>query len=496
MKLYFGGSEIPSHRKVLREVGAHNASLSYMGLRRRIKHTDQWFLADKFPEDMHLLLDSGAYTVNKAGDTHSHEELQTISDEYQQYVMDNIARCDAVIEFDALPLGREWIEAQREDFYDDLGRDDFIPIWHPEWGLDYLQEMAEKYVNVGIPTTDLSGRNLTPVLNKIANSGVRLHGVSMTHVDEMSAIKWHSVSSTSWVSPQQYGDTIVWTGRELKRYPKAYKEQARKRYRTLFDREGFDSEKIANDDSTELLRLSIWSWERLVEDIESKSSRGANGVTTDPEEASEGFAEFQGEVVDTQTGEVGKSVTTPAIPKTRPTTPLPVLGVTSRTEQDVETGQDKEVQDVRLRSDSQRKCDTCFLAAKCPAFDPGNNCAYDIPLQIKSRQDFSTLFDSMLEMQAQRVVFMRFAEEIEGGYADPNLSAEVDRLTKMMKVKNDMEQEGFSFKIEGKQTGGGAGGQGVLSRLFGEQASQKAQELPAPIRVESVVEHLEEEIVQ
>jgi hypothetical protein len=495
LKLYFGGSEIPSHRKVLREVGAKNASLSYMGLRRRIKHTDAWLLEEKFPEDMHLLLDSGAYTVNKAGDLHSHEELEAISDEYQQYVMLNYERCDAVIEFDALPLGREWIEAQREDFYDELDPEHFIPIWHPEWGLEYLEEMAEKYANVGIPTTDLSGRNLTPVLNRLALN-TRLHGVSMTQMDEMRSINWHSVSSTSWVSPQQYGDTIVWTGRELKRYPKKSKDQARKRYRTLFEREGFDNEKITNDDSTELLRLSIWSWERFVEDIEDKAHRGANVVTTDPDEVPEGFAEVGGEVVDTRTGEVGKSVTTPAITKSRPTTALPVLGVTSRMEPDVETGEDREVTDVRLRSDSQRKCDTCFLAAKCPAFDPGNNCAYDIPLQIKSRTEFTSLFNSMLEMQAQRVVFMRFAEEIEGGYADPNLSAEVDRLTKMMKAKVDMEQEGFTLKIDAKQTGGGTGGQGVLSRLFGDQAAQKAAELPAPIRVESALETIEAEIVQ
>src|SRR5690606_10269854 len=159
-----------------------------------------------------------------------------------------------------------WIEKQRREFYDHLPRDKFIPIWHAEWGIDYLEQMAEHYPRIGITTTEFNNRDLTPLLNTLVRTrGIRLHGVAMTHVDQMSAINWDSVSSTSWISPQQFGDTIVWTGRELKRYPKKYKEQARKRYRTLFEREGFDAEKIANDDSTEVLRLSIWSWQKLVE---------------------------------------------------------------------------------------------------------------------------------------------------------------------------------------------------------------------------------------
>jgi hypothetical protein len=467
-----------------------------MGLRRRIKHPDNWHLADKFPEGMSLLLDSGAYTVNKAPMDYTQRDLKEISDDYQRFVTDNLDRVDVVTEFDALALGREWIEGQREEFYDHLDADKFAPIWHPDWGIPYLQELAAKYVHIGIPTTDLSGRNLTPVLNTIAASGVSLHGVGMTKPDEMSAIRWHSVSSTSWVSPQQYGDTIVWTGRELKRYPKKSKDQARRRYRTLFEREGFDAEKIANDDSTEVLRLSIWSWEKLVDDIEHKASRPLQVVTTAPETHDDDFAEVEGEEVDTQTGEVRNSVSTALVPRDRPKRPLPVLGATTSTVRNEETGEDEEVTQYKVRSDSQRKCDTCFLSQKCPAFEPGSNCAYDIPLQIRSRQQLAETFNSFIEMQAQRVLFMRFAEEMEGGYADPNLSGEMDRLTKMMKAKVDMESEGFSFKIEGKQVGAGSGQAGVLSRLFGEQASQKAQALEAPPTVEQVDEVMDVEFTE
>lgn len=493
MKLYLAGSEIPSHRKVLTEVGAKNAALSFMGLRRRIKHLSDWHVADKFPEEMHLLLDSGAYTVNKSPMDYTQKDLKEIYEQYQQFATDNLDRFDAVVEFDAMALGREWIEEQRDSYWTSIDTNKFIPVWHPEWGVDYLKEMAGKYVNIGIPTTDIEGRNLTPVLNGLAHEGVQLHGVGMTKPDDMSNIKWYSVSSTSWVSPQQYGDTIIWTGRELKRYPKKSKEQARKRYRTLLQREGFDAEKIANDDSTEVLRLSIWSWEKLVEDIEHRHSQGLNLVTNLPETDEDDFAQEGGDLVDNHTPQTLNPVSTRVPVRIRNPIPLPVLGFTTQEEVDEETGEVTEERNYHIRSESQRVCDSCFLANKCPAFEPGSNCAYNIPLQIRTREQLASSFNGFVEMQAQRVLFLRFAEEMEGGYADPNLSNEMDRLTKMIKAKVDMETEGFSFKIEGKQIGPGTGAQGVIGRMFGDQASQRAQQLEAPIKVEQMAEAVEEE---
>lgn len=493
MKLYLAGSEIPSHRKVLREVGAKNAALSFMGLRRRIKNTDAWLLDEKFPAEMGLLLDSGAYTVNNNAMDYTQGQLKEIAESYQAFVEANLDRVDAFIEFDALALGKDWIEEQR-DVYHMLASEKFMPVWHPEWGVNYLQDMAERYSLIGVPAVDISGRSLTPVLNRIASTGVRLHGVAMTHMDDMREIRWHSVSSTSWIAPQQYGETHVWTGREMKKYPKKMKDQARKRYRPLFQREGFDIDKIESDDSTELLRLSVWSWEKFVDDIENKANRGAEGLGASPPEADDGFAETEGGEVGPSTVEVRNEGPTRVPAIIRPTRALPVLHEVTRVVKDEETGAETEVKEYKVRSESERQCNTCYLANKCPAFEPGANCAFNIPLQIRTTQEFRDSVNSLIEMQQQRVLFMRFAEELEGGYADPNLSAEIDRLTKMLKAKSDMESEGFSVKFEATQRGPGLGAPGVIGRLFGDAASERAQALPAPISVEQVEGIVEGEI--
>lgn len=490
MKMYYAGGEVPSHRKILTEIGAAHVAMSFIGLSRRVKFSKPWTIASHFPDDVEIFLDSGAHSVNSAEERYSLDDLRALDEKYRDFVAGNIDRVALVSEFDALPLGPQAIELNRQEFYDSLPREKFLPIWHPELGgVEYLQAMAEEYKNIGITATALSGRNLAPTLNSLTAQGINLHAVGLTSVDEMYAIRWHSVSSTSWISPQQYGDTIIWTGKVLKRYPKRQKEQARKRYRTLFESNGFDSSLIEADDHTELLRLSAWSWSQLMDDIDKKQHNDnvvhLRTVTNLPEEDEDGLAEVDGEVVVNPPQEERQSITTV---KQRETVTIPIIGIDTSTRALVhEDGTTEEItsSSLTLRSESTRVCSSCFLANKCPAFDPEANCAYNIPVEIKTRDQFIQMQNSLIEMQAQRVLFMRFAEEQEGGYADPNLSSEMDRLQKMLKTKHDME-ETFSVKFEAK--GSGDGGMGLIGRLFGEQASERVQALPEPVKADSIIE--------
>lgn len=169
---------------------------------------------------------------------------------------------------------------------------------------------------------------------------------------------------------------------------------------------------------------------------------------------------------------------------------LPIMGMVTTTEKalgdDGETI-DTEVNLVETRSESMRLCDSCFLKDKCPAFKPQTNCAYDIPVTVKTKTQMAALQNAIIEMQSQRVMFMRMAEEMEGGYADPNLSNEVDRLQKMIKVKTELESDTFSVKFEAK---GSTSQAGVISRLFGRDAADRATALPEPISADRAITDL------
>lgn len=496
MRLYLAGGEVPSHRKLLNEAQAPHVTLSFLGLRRRVKLARPWLLADKFHENASIFLDSGAYSVNTRSEDYSQRELKDLALSYRAFVETNVDRIEFASEFDALPLGRAWIEEQRDWWTELLGRDKLLVIWHPDWGIDSLRNLASTYARVGVPQTALGGRNLVPLLNSLVSAyGVKLHGVAMTKVEEMSTVAWHSVASTSWISPQRYGDTIVWTGNELKRYPKGYQERARKRHRTLIERIGLDPGKVEDGDSTEVLRLSLWSWRQLEDSINRHHGEGqiqtpeqpaGEGVVTAPgNEDTDPFDASGLPVVDAPDPETAHPVPTRA---TREKAPLPVMGLGTRRSKVVQedgTEEDVDVQVVGVRSESTRVCDNCFLSSKCPMFEPGNSCAYDIPVQIKTRDQFKALQDSLIEMQTQRVYFMRFAEEAEGGYADPNLSSEMDRLSKMIKQKHEIDEGVFSLSMNVKGSGNGPG---LLARLFNDEASERARALPEPVPADRAIE--------
>lgn len=491
MRLYFGGAEINSHRLLLDEAGVQHVAMSYMGLRRRNQLKKPWRIEDQkvpFPSYMSVFLDSGAYTIN--GDENvEKDEIEEINEHYQDFVNANLERVDLVSEFDAMVMGLDWIEEQRETFWSRVPREKFMAIWHPVWGIPYLHEMASQYEVIGIPSTSLEGRDLRPVLNAMAAKGTRIHGVAMTRIEEMQSIRWDSVASLSWVSPQRFGDTIVWTGKELKRYPRKYKDQARKRHRTLFTSMGLNAQAIADDDPTEVLRLSIKSWQ-MFEEYVNKHHRKGGVVTPLFSNGTPPEAETEESGVDTRPSETDKEVPTPSVSKSvtryrEASQILPVMSL-GKAREDEEDSPDI----LNIRSESARVCNTCFLSEKCPGYEPDSNCLYNIPVQIRTREQVKATRQGLMEMQTQRVLFMRMAEDIEGGYADPNLTKEITVLDKMIGAYEESEREGFSLTINARGQGSSdQAGSGMISRLFGKEAGNRAMEIEGgPVPADDIIE--------
>jgi hypothetical protein len=450
--------------------GVKDVSISYFGLRRRTKFTRPWKLEEKFDASQQIFVDSGCYTVNNSKEQkYSDSELGDIRDHYYSWIHSNIERVEYYTEFDAHQLG----EASREESRDslrDLLFDKFVPVWSSQDGVQALYDLSERFGRVGVLQTSIGGRDLVPLLNNLASGGVKLFGLSMTKPDVMSAVPWYSASSTSWLSPSQFGDTIVWSHNQLKRYPKKMKDQARKKERSVFMTHGFDIDKIESDDSKELLRLSIWSWRQQVEAI---NRRNTTGVTTPMNLVDMENSEFEDEEVGAVLERVQKRLPTavPRDPAQKRVIPFLDFDFDKEKRKNPDTGEyeDVDVPKVKIRSESMRICDTCFLAAKCPMFEPGSTCAYDIPIVIRTKDQLTALMDSMVELQAQRVLFMKMAEDAEGGYADPNLSSEIDRLGNLMKKNHDMKQEGFSLTVTAKQSGQ----MSMVDRIFGDIGNTK-----------------------
>ena len=468
MKLYYGGGEIPAWSKLLKEQGISTVAVSYVGLKRR----KESFHPDEFSKMGDVFLDSGGYTYNKEESKYDFSDALETAAQYMDYVRAAIGNISLVSEFDAVQLGAEYISKFREDFYNTLPPDKFMPIWHPQDGNDELERLCSMHRVVGVSQSDIHGdtERVGHFNSFIRRYDVRLHGVGITSKKLIEAVKWDSVSSTSWLSPSMYGDTFVWTGRELKRYPKDYKDR-RKTHRTLLIDNGFDYDKIIADDSQELLRLSLWSWQEYVSYI--------NGVTAVNRNRNTKTGEKADSAVDTQGEKTGTNV---AIPRSHE--PLPIMQNIFRDTQD-EDGFSESAPLLNIRSESMRVCDTCFLSSKCPGFQANSTCLYNIPIEIRTKDQLRSLHDALLEMQTQRVMFMKMAEDISGGYVDANLSSEIDRLNRMIKAKQDAEKSTFSATLNISET---PSGPTFMQRMLGSGAVDKLRQLDTPVMADEIIE--------
>lgn len=450
MILYYGGAEQKGWRELLYDNGVRDMSLSFVGLLRRTTKPERFLLADEFPDDVNVFADSGTYTLNKADSKYTDDDVDRIAGQYDQFVQANLERLTMASSFDAKQLGED-------------GR--------MTWNARLKLSLSEKYLPIWTPEVDLSnfrgsrmgvqaGRSIstyTPQLNRmVMDSGIKLHGVAMTQIDAMRSVRWDSVGSTSWLSPSQYGDTIVWTGTELKRFPKDYKGRGREGYRSWIIDHGFDFDLIASDDSTELLRLSIWSWQQYVERLNL-----ANRVTQVRDS-------YDPENVDRN-----NSVVAHIGSETRQRKLLPVLSTKydEHTETD-ENGDEFTVRTPKLgvANQSLMKCSSCIIQDRCPEFEPGSDCAFDFPLDLSVPRAEDELWTNMTEIQGQRVLMMRMFEQVNGSGYDPNLGPEIDRLMRIMNARKKQSQTTFRQTTEVTLP---AGQGGILNEVFGPKAASR-----------------------
>jgi hypothetical protein len=473
LKIIYLGAEVPSNRTLLETTTANHVGVSYYGLMKRgLPKTKQYLLENYFQKDAHIYLSAGLPKHLKL----STNEVEEFAAAYEDFIAHNIDRITVFTELNSLNIDPAFIEEQRRTAWSQVPPGKFQPVWHPQTGLTGLQKMVDQYLDIGIPgdsiETDTQLASATRAYSK--RQGTRFHAIGCAKPDNLRSVQAESASTLSWLSPMMHGETIVWDGARLVRYPKKMKEQARPRYKNIIEKAGLDFDKVMEDNAQEVCRLAVWSYEQY--EMKVNKMIGSND---------ESFLYDNSDELDTPSN---AETPTPVhdnrgIPmrKVEPRNPeemgnLPVFGYEYKSvvEQD-ESGNDviKDVSVVQSQQTSLRACDTCFVASNCPAFKPQSVCAFKLPIEVKTKDQLKSLINAIIEMQGQRVAFMRFAEEMNGGYADPNVSQEIDRLFKLIKTTKELDDSREFIRMTVERQGSA----GVLSSIFGDKA-QSLKELP------------------
>ena len=499
MGLIFSGTEVGSNRTLLAGQGITHMGLNYWGLRKRgLPKTKIWLISEHFDSNTKVYIESGASQADKAG--LSKQELIDLAADYQEFLVNNADRAEAFLEFDSQILGKPWIEQQRPFFSNDPK---LWVIWHQEYGIQNLKELSEQFQTVAIPNEEIeSVTNLAGITRAYERQyGTKYHAIGCSKPDNLRQIPFATASTLSWLSPMRRGETIVWDGTKLVRYPKKMKDQARPRYKAIVEGAGLDYSEFINDSTLEATRVAVWSYLQLEKSMDKKRpdlhiiEGGKKEEVSDNNDTPlmSGLMEL-GEYLSDNSGVEGRKVERSGVVPRAPEEMqnLPVFGFNVKTVVETdENGRDvlKDVPVIQTQSGSIRQCNTCFVAANCPAFKPDNSCAFNLPVEVKTKEQLKALLTAIIEMQGQRVAFMRFAEEMNGGYADPNVSQEIDRLFKLVNQVKEMESNKEFIQITAQRQSAGA----VLSAIFGDRA-QALRELPETLKEDTVTKIISESI--
>lgn len=475
-ELVFGGSEVPSHRVLLESMKVENFGLNFWRLvQRGLPKTKEYLIDGRFQDSARLYVDSGEQAM--ALDLH---ELKEYSEKLYQFLASNSHRVSFVTSLPGLPT---------EKFVELLGRDKVIAVWNPQLGHKELQRLSGEFPHVGITGSSIDGDpTLATRVNALVSTyGTSFHGIACARPDNLRSVRLDSASTLSWLSPMMRGETVTWLGK-LSRYPKSMKQVARLRCRTVALEAGLDFDKILNDDPNEVTKLAVFSYLRLEEQMKRK-----NIATNKPIWGKDRSVENDTPDVDNKALEMRKISSSLELSEEDERPNLPGFKLVDksvkRTQADGSV-KDETISVASLSNESVRKCNTCFVAANCPAFKQDSDCAFKIPVEIKTREQLMALLDAVLEMQAARVFFARFSEELNGGYIDPNLSLEIDRLYKITERRKEIESDTSYTKLVIEERGGTSGG--VLSQVFGRRDTPK--ELPQPLN-ESASSKLIDDII-
>lgn len=494
--LIFSGGEGSHHRALLASMGVKQVEVSFWRLRqKKVSKTKPYLLKDKFDDDVALYLDSGSIAVQKAYASGA-LDLAGLRDYYEHYLTFvgwNKDRLTAVTDLWVPAAPMPW--ERRKWLADTVGQSAVWVTWDSSMGLPALAELCAEYPHIAITGASVESEPTlaTRVRTLRFQWGTVFHALATATPDNLRSVDFATATTLSWMSPMMRGETIVWDGTRLVRYRKDRKDQARARYQRVIENAGLDFSKIKADDPAEVTRLALWSYLRMDEHMSQRKGLNSpfeviQGGLKDPEEAPDiynsdfsadpEFLEDPPESVGNRLLEVrnvsGRQALTVRPDNERQILPsfgLQVKQVIEKDEQGNEVLRNRPL--VVSAASSLRQCDTCFVAATCPMMTAGSECAFHLPVAVQTREQMKSLLNAVLEMQGQRVAFMRYAEETGGGYADPNLSGEIDRLFRLVESIKSLEENRESVKISLERTSGG----GVLSQIFGDRANM-LRELP------------------
>jgi hypothetical protein len=342
--IVFSGVEIPSNRTLLERVGAKNVMLNYWGLRKRgLPKTKPYLIAEHFLPDMKVWVDSGAVQADKAN--LSKQELEEYAADYQDFIAFNYDRIEGWVEFDSQVMGLPWINQQRAAFEQDKK---LIVVWHKTYNQKLIYDWAAQWYQIAFPGDVIESTTTLASVTRDCQRlyGTKFHALATAKPDNLRQIHFDTASTLSWLSPMRRGETIIWDGSKLVRYPKSMKAQARLRYKNIVEKAGLDYQKFISDDTLEATKVAVWSYLQLETKMDKdkpdlKVIKGGKVSDNSDDTLYTGLMEMGAYLSDNSESEMRKVERTEVVQRDpSEVTSMPVFGYQMKTDVETEDGKD------------------------------------------------------------------------------------------------------------------------------------------------------------
>ena len=249
--------------------------------------------------------------------------------------------------------------------------------------------------------------------------------------------RFDHIISNAWWQTNARGETQIWDGVKFWRFNSTNKTENRSQYSEAIERLGVNSQLVIEDDAVAVAMLALKSWQAY--EAEHLDVMPLNHL---PEPLSEADDDDEEEP---PSPTLRSSAL--AISDDERRHVLPVISAYVEVTEDPSGDVLEEKVMVKSRAQSLRQCDNCFLSMVCPAYEAQHECAYEIPVELTSKDQVGKTLQAVNEIQLQRLFFAVGAEQMQGQELQPEVGREMDRAVKLLQMTKEIMDDREHLKI-------------------------------------------------
>jgi hypothetical protein len=264
--MFYSGVEYEAYLDGCYNMGVRNFLMSYEYLKGKGSSQLRKYA------DMHLFIDSGAYTYmnDPKFQEFTIEQWEEQIVKYLSWAEKHKESIFGMAELDLQYLvGIDKVQEWRRNYFEPFMLRTGVPvcfIYHND-GMHIWEQMCERYPYVGFSSVSDDGNNRSKgdykkMLSVAEKYNAVVHGFGMTKTSLLPELPFYTVDSTSWKSGFRYGLLSIWNGRKVQQFKKEeWEERVLPVLRNYTDI-SFDEPLLWDFYEPEILRASVYAYQR------------------------------------------------------------------------------------------------------------------------------------------------------------------------------------------------------------------------------------------